>query len=251
MDERGQRPADDSPEADLAPIKELPDPVSGDPYQGDSLAAEEAMQRAAALSDAGDERRAVQEYLRAAKIAETAREWQVAAVALERVGEFLEDPRPPRDLDRAVRTYRRAVAAYEQCGLFDAARRLGYRLQCLKMRRGDELGLPWRARVGLRAFWLAAGFGYRPLRVLACAAAAVLLFGVLFWAVDGVRPPGGGDAPTGLWDAIYFSGVTFATVGYGDLLPAPHARALALAEGALGATTVGFFVVVLANRLRH
>jgi Ion channel len=39
-------------------------------------------------------------------------------------------------------------------------------------------------------------------------------------------------------------------VGYGDFLPAtPHARLLALTEGAVGAFAMGFFVVVLANRL--
>ena len=48
---------------------------------------------------------------------------------------------------------------------------------------------------------------------------------------------------------MYFSGIPFATEGYGDFLPAPHARLLALTEGAVGAFAMGFFVVVLANRL--
>ena len=48
---------------------------------------------------------------------------------------------------------------------------------------------------------------------------------------------------------MYFRGLPFTTVGYGDFLPAPHARLLALTEGAVGAFTMGFFVVVLANRL--
>jgi hypothetical protein len=48
---------------------------------------------------------------------------------------------------------------------------------------------------------------------------------------------------------MYFSGIPFATEGYGDFLPAPHARLLALTEGAVGAFTLGFVVVVLANRL--
>ena len=45
--------------------------------------------------------------------------------------------------------------------------------------------------------------------------------------------------------------MTFTTVGYGDLLPTPHARLLALSESAVGAFLTGFFVVVLMNRLRH
>ena len=48
---------------------------------------------------------------------------------------------------------------------------------------------------------------------------------------------------------MYFSGIPFATEGYGDFLSAPHARLLALTEGAVGAFTLGCFVGVLANRL--
>ena len=55
----------------------------------------------------------------------------------------------------------------------------------------------------------------------------------------------------GLWQAIYFSGITFATIGYGDFVPAPHMRLIAFTEGALGALSMSFFVVVLASRLRH
>ena len=39
------------------------------------------------------------------------------------------------------------------------------------------------------------------------------------------------------------------TVGYGDLIPAAQARLIALTEGFLGAFLMGFFVVVLAQRL--
>jgi hypothetical protein len=145
---------------------------------------------------------------------------------------------------------RRAVAAYERCGLYAEARQVGYRVQYLKMRRGRELGLPWHTRAELWVYWLWAGFGYRPMRLVGCAAALVLAFALLYFATGGVRQAGGGDAP-GFLDSLYLSGVTFSTVGYGDLVPAPHARLVALAEAALGAFTLGFFVVVLSQRLRH
>jgi hypothetical protein len=53
----------------------------------------------------GDEALAIAEYLKASKIAETAREWYLAAVACHRVGDFLQHPRPPMDLERAFRGY--------------------------------------------------------------------------------------------------------------------------------------------------
>jgi hypothetical protein len=86
--------------------------------------------------------------------------------------------------------------------------------------------------------------------VVGLAAVIVVLFGLLYWAVGGVVAAGSKE-PAGLWESIYFSGVTFATVGYGDFLPAPGMRAVAMVEGFVGALTMGFFVAVLANRLRR
>ena len=62
---------------------------------------------------------------------------------------------------------------------------------------------------------------------------------------------GGIPRQAGFWECVYFSGITFATVGYGDFIPAPHMQLPALIEGAMGVFTMGFFVVVLANQLRH
>jgi hypothetical protein len=242
-------------EADFAPITETgEDPVSSraavDPFQRDSLQAQEAFDSAVALTEAGDESAAIEEYLRAAKTAEVAHEWYLAAVACQRVGDFLLHPRPPYDRERAFRMYRRAVAAYEQCGLFHEARALAFRQMCLKLRRGNELNLSVMQRLELLLFWATAGFGYRPLRVIGTAMTAVLLYAVAYWWTDGVQRVGW-QGPLQFWHAVYFSGVTFATVGYGDFIPAPHVRLLALTEGFVGAFLLGLFVAVLANRLHN
>lgn len=219
-----------------------------DPFQHDSLRAQEAFDAAVSAAQAGDEEAAVQQYIRAAKTAETAREWHLAAVACQRVGDYLVSPKPPYDLERAFRMYRRAVAAYEECGLFAEARRLAYRQMFLKMVRGRELKVPLLQRLELFLYWAVAGFGYQPLRVIVTVFVLVLLYGLAYWLTNGVMKAGhpiGAD----LWQAIYFSGITFATVGYGDFTPAPHVRLLALSEGFVGAFTLGLFVAVLANRL--
>lgn len=245
----------DNLEADFVPLatdgeRPQPDRQAIDPFQFDSVRAQEAFDAAVAAAAAGDEEEAIQQYIRAAKIAETAHEWHLAAVACQRVGDFLVSPPPPCDLERAFRMYRRAVAAYDQSGLFAEARRLAYRQMWIKLRRAKELNLPLGQRIELFVYWAIAGFGYRPLRVVAMALVIVFLYGLVYWATDGVVKSDF-QGHISLWKAIYFSGITFATVGYGDFVPAPHVRLLALTEGFVGAFTMGLFVAVLANRLHN
>ena len=217
----------------------------------DSVRAQAAFEEATRVAESGGRDEAVREFLRASDLAEEAREWYLAAVACQRVGDMLQAIHAPGELGRAVRMHRRAVAAYERCGLFVEARRLSYRLMVLKVMRARELGVPWWTRAELAGYWLTAGFGYRPMRVVLTAILTVVAFGIAYWLTDGAVTSGLDPRPATLGESLYFSGITYATVGYGDFVPAPHARALALIEGALGIFTVSFFVVVLANRLRH
>src|SRR4051812_26306862 len=75
-------------EADLAPLR--PDgqpPDDGtDPYHRDSLQAQKAFDTAVEAADRGEEEAAVRRFLTAAKLAEAAREWYLAALAFQHVG---------------------------------------------------------------------------------------------------------------------------------------------------------------------
>jgi tetratricopeptide (TPR) repeat protein len=238
-------------EADFAPLKHPSEAATReDQYLQDSKLAQMVFDEATQAANAGDENQAIARFLQAAKLAESAREWYLAGLALQRIGDFLQNPRPPCDLERAFRMYRRAVADYEACGHFTEARHLSLKLMWLRLSRASELSLSWRARVGLAIYWATAGFGYRPFRILVTALIAILVYAILYWGTNGITFVAGNDS-TSIWDAIYFSGITFTTIGYGDAVPAPHMRLIALTEGALGLFTMSFFVVVLANRLRN
>jgi hypothetical protein len=239
-------PLPDDVVADFAPESG----AEADEHLRDSVEAQELYNRARREATAGDERDAVVHFLRAAKLAESAREWYLAALALRAAGDIFRTREPPYDLQRAVHMYRRAVAAFEACGHFDDARDLWYLVLNLRTWKGGELGVPATTRAGLFVFWLIAGFGLRPLRVFLTAVGSIVGFALLFWATGGVVTPSG--EPVGSFtEALYFSGVTFSTVGYGDRVPAPHMRLAAMTEAVLGAFTIGLFVVVLANRLRR
>lgn len=78
---------------------------------------------------------------------------------------------------------------------------------------------------------------------------AGLLCGVAYWMLDRVWPASFGGTKPGPLDlprAIYFSFVTIATLGYGDVVPASEpARGLAIVEGVSGQ----MYLAVLVARL--
>jgi len=91
-----------------------------------------------------------------------------------------------------------------------------------------------------------------------CAALCVYVlagffFGITYWTVARIAPgsfaPSAATGSASQFDlpaAVYFSFITIATVGYGDITPASHvARGLAIAEAVLGQ----FYMVVLVARL--
>lgn len=75
-----------------------------------------------------------------------------------------------------------------------------------------------------------------------------LIFGVCYWLLDQTRPASFGPAenPLPLAHAIYFSFVTIATLGYGDIVPRSElARGLATLEAVSGQ----LYLAVLVARL--
>ncbi len=240
----------ESAAADFAPLHDGRDDARQESqHLRDAVECEHAFERAEQAANQ-DEEQAVELYLVAAATAERAHEWFIEALSCERVAEFLVSPQPPQDLDKAMRLFRRAALSYERCGLFNEAREASYRSLRLRRHHAGELEL---SRMHQFALWLydtTSGFGHRPLRVIRTALLIMAAYALTFWGLGGVVDSET-HATAGFLDCVYFSGTTFTTVGFGDFLPASHARFLAMSEGVVGAFLVGFFVVVLWRRLSH
>ena len=85
------------------------------------------------------------------------------------------------------------------------------------------------------------GYGEKPLRVLLVA--GILIFGyALAYASLGAL------SEAGFSSSLYFSIVTFSTLGYGDVLPRPPFRLLAASEAVAGVVFSGLFLFTLARR---
>jgi hypothetical protein len=116
-------------------------------------------------------------------------------------------------------------------------------------------GKLWRLFLGLRLLpelvfgKLLFGYGERPVRVLIASAVIIAFCGLLFSQPDALLFREGSTTPTFL-QGLYFSTITFTTLGYGDLYPNPerYYRQLAMAEAVAGGCLMALFVVCLAKR---
>jgi prepilin signal peptidase PulO-like enzyme (type II secretory pathway) len=93
------------------------------------------------------------------------------------------------------------------------------------------------------------GYGERPVRVMLASALIILLCAFVYARPDSLVYPGGYTEPSFL-QGLYFSTITFTTLGYGDFHPAADgfSRYLAMAEAISGAFLMALFVVCLAKR---
>lgn len=99
---------------------------------------------------------------------------------------------------------------------------------------------------------LLCGYGEKPSRVILSSAALVLIYGIAYSALDILSVPQAYVEKGGFvfWDYIYFSIVTFTTVGFGDLTTkvVPLFQMLVGSEAFIGAFMMGLFVFTLARK---
>ena len=155
----------------------------------------------------------------------------------------------------AEETYRDLRKASEAQGIFTMSGR--YIQQELTMRR---LQMPRYSGKRLLS-WLVdlfSGYGEKPLNVVLFSLGLIGFCGLLYFLV-GVRHGGLGlglDLERGLLanladllDCLYFSVVTFTTLGYGDISPHGLARPIAAFEAFVGSFTMALFVVVFVKKM--
>jgi hypothetical protein len=93
------------------------------------------------------------------------------------------------------------------------------------------------------------GYGERPVRVLIASVVIILLCAV-YYTRTGTLLYEGQPAEPSFFQSLYFSTITFTTLGYGDIHPSPEglARMVAMAEAVAGGCLMALFVVCLSKR---
>jgi hypothetical protein len=156
----------------------------------------------------------------------------------------------------------------QEAGHYQLAGESFYRERCghfwndFRGPRYEELtsaGRLWRSLGGVRLLGefvfgrLLFGYGERPGRVLIAGVLIIVFCAMLYacpWASVCYRNNEGPEQLS-FMDGLYFSTITFTTLGFGDMYPDPQnvmTRCLAMTEAVSGAALMALFVVCLSKR---
>ncbi len=100
-------------------------------------------------------------------------------------------------------------------------------------------------------FWnLLYGYGERPFRIFGWCAFLLLFSSFVYWFSKGVFHVIGADLVLveDYWNNLYFSVVTFTTLGYGDFRPVGTIKILASIEALLGIFLIALFIFAFARK---
>lgn len=98
--------------------------------------------------------------------------------------------------------------------------------------------------------WITCGYGLRPFRIFYFGGIVVLFFSIIYEKGHGICISSGENeqnSTVSFWDALYFSIITFTTVGSGNLYAKRNYRKWVTLEGLLGWIVLGVFMATLTN----
>ena len=157
-----------------------------------------------------------------------------------------------QEAEEVVRNIRRS---YERQGLFSIAGDFFYREMVI---RRQQYPLWSFDRVLSKLVDLVSGYGEKPRRVIFFSMGLILLFSfiyLIFGIQDGPEVIGWRSHQSlyhngSHWlTALYYSVVTFTTLGYGDITPVGLSRLFAAMEAFTGTFTMALFVVVFVKKM--
>jgi len=156
----------------------------------------------------------------------------------------------------AEETYRNLRIHLERSGLFERAGDFFHREMVM---RRKQMPRPSSARAISYLVDIFCGYGEKPLRVVLFSLAFIVFCAACYFLASGIIYQGqelGLNTRFSLLEnlshfmsCLYFSVVTFTTLGYGDVTPVGATRAIAAVEAFAGSFTMALYVVVFVKKM--
>jgi len=157
--------------------------------------------------------------------------------------------------EQAEEIYRNLRKATEARGQFENAGHFFYKEMIMRRRQMNRWTMPWAFSKLVDIF---CGYGEKPIRVVLFSLGLIFVCSI-FYALIGIHQGGYVIAIRpdydfvqniiNFLDCLYFSVITFTTVGYGDMTPFGWSKPVAGFEAFVGSFTLALFVVVFVKKM--
>jgi len=158
-------------------------------------------------------------------------------------GDYVLGDEIAREFDEAASAYRALKQRHTESGMYDIAGEFHYReMEVRRKLARKERRLPYA--LSLNALCFLYGYGERPERVIAWAAAIVFGLALVHWMF--------GTVSVAFPDALYYSAVSFTALGYGAWAPEPQGwagRFLGVGEAVMGVFMMALFLVTFTRKM--
>ena len=145
-------------------------------------------------------------------------------------------------LSGAESSYRLLKLKYKEQGEYDIAGKFAIRENIVKRKRKNLI----KRGIQYWIYEMILGYGESPLRIITSALILIMSYATIYFTSKNVVS---GNIPLdNVFESIYFSIVTFTTLGYGDYHPIGNMKYLASSEALLGGIMIAFFVVSLSRK---
>lgn len=155
----------------------------------------------------------------------------------------------------AEEVYRSLYHACDERGLYEESSNFHHRDRIM---RRYQLEFPSKDWLVSYLVDVLCGYGEKPLRVVIFSMVIILFWSILYSCIGlnyndqllflSINKPWGQNLSV-FMHCLYFSVVTFTTLGYGDITPFGPAKALAAIEAFIGSFTIAIFVVVFVKKM--
>lgn len=148
----------------------------------------------------------------------------------------------------AEESYRSLKQYFSACGKYNDASWASYREKTMErislLKRRSPEYLP------SLLMSLLCGYGEKPSRIVFSALGCILLFAALYSFLGSIVSSSDPAYRLNWFDYLYYSTITYTTVGYGDFIPKANClfRLLAASEAFIGVFLAGLFVFTLARK---